>query len=132
MGENPQRGRVRMPAAITLFRNEPDHRKLEEGDYIFRAGETGVHMYGIIDGAVDVIVGDVAVEQVGPGGIVGEMAVLEDEPRTASARASEAVTITEIDQERFLELIKVNPYFAIEVMRVLSDRLRQQNVRGIE
>lgn len=130
MAESPQRGRVRMPAAITLFRSEPAHRKLDDGEYLFRVGDSGRHMFGVVEGAIDLMVGDVAVEQVGPGGILGEMAVLEDEPRTANARACAATIVAEIDQQRFLSLIKVNPFFAIEVMRVLSDRLRKQNVRA--
>jgi CRP-like cAMP-binding protein len=126
MAESPDRGFVSMPAAIALFRNQPHHQKLEDGEYLFRAGDPGDAMYGIVEGAIDITIGNVAVEQVGPGGVLGEMAVLESEPRMADARASGTTLVAKIDRERFAGLVKVNPYFAIEVMRVLSYRLRRE------
>jgi CRP-like cAMP-binding protein len=126
MAESPEHGFVSMPAAIALFRNQPHHQDLEDGEYLFRAGDPGDAMYGVVEGTIDITIGDLAVERVAPGGVLGEMAVLESEPRTASARASGATLVARIDREQFANLVKVNPYFAIEVMRVLSFRLRRE------
>ena len=126
MTESPEGRFVSMPAAIALYRTQPQHQELEDGEYLFRAGDPGDAMYGVVEGAIDLKIGDVAVEQVGPGGILGEIGLLESEPRTADAHASGATLVAKIDRERFANLIKVNPYFAIEVMRVLSYRLRRE------
>jgi CRP-like cAMP-binding protein len=126
MAETPQRAFVSMPAAIALFRNQPHHDKLDDGDYLFRAGDPGDAMYGVVEGAIDLIIGDTVIEHAGPGSVLGEMAVLENESRTADARASGVTLVARIDRERFADLVRVNPYFAIEVMRVLSYRLRRE------
>jgi CRP-like cAMP-binding protein len=127
MADSPEDGFVSMPAAIALLRNQPDLRKLEDGEYLFRVGDPGDAMYGVVEGAIDVSAGDVLVEQVRPGGVLGEMSVLEGKPRTAAARAVGSTLVARIDEERFAELVKVNPYFALEVMRVLSYRLRRES-----
>lgn len=87
-------------------------------------------MFGVIEGSVEVVVGDEVIETVKPGGIVGEMAVLEEEPRGADARAAGHTIVAEIDRSRFLFLVKLNPILAIEVMKVLSDRLRRTTKRA--
>jgi CRP-like cAMP-binding protein len=126
MAESSEGRFVSMPAAIALYRNQPEHQELEDGEYLFRAGDPGDAMYGVVEGAIALTIGGVSVEEVGPGGILGEMGVLESETRSADARASGATLVAKIDVERFADLIKVNPYFAIEVMRVLSFRLRRE------
>jgi CRP-like cAMP-binding protein len=108
---------------ITLFRGEPNRRRLAAGEVLFETGDDADGMIAVIEGAIEVLVDGNVVETVEPGGILGEVALLEDLKRTASARAAAGSEVAVIDQDRFLWLVKTNPFFAIEVMRVLADRL---------
>lgn len=65
-----------------------------------------------------------------PGGILGEMAVLGDgRARSATATTTVESELVPISQERFTFLVQQTPFFAVEVMRVLADRLRAMNAR---
>jgi CRP-like cAMP-binding protein len=113
-------------AEITLFRHEPTQRTLGAGEWLFSTGDPAEHMYGVIEGAIEVVVGDEVVETVGPGGVLGEMALLDEAPRSASARAAEDTVVAEISRQRFLTVVKSNPFFALDLMRILAERLRRQ------
>lgn len=68
-------------------------------------------------------------ETVGPGGIVGEMALIDDEPRSADALARTPATVATVSRERFGYLVRETPFFALHVMRTLAERLRRTNDR---
>lgn len=55
------------------------------------------------------------------------MAVPDDSVRSATARACEDTVVAEIDQKRFLTLVRHNPFFSIEIMEVMTERLRRQS-----
>ena len=84
-------------------------------------------MYVVRDGSVTLSIGDQVVETVGPGGLFGEMAVIDREPRSATAIAESDVTLVSIDKRRFWFLVQETPYFAEIVMRVMAQRLRRQS-----
>ena len=86
-------------AEISLFANEPSKRSLAAGETLFSAGDTAGHMYGVVTGAIDVVIGDTVVETVEAGGVLGEMAILDNSVRSATARASEDTIVAEIDRE---------------------------------
>ncbi len=112
-----------------LFRFAKDFKSVAAGEAIFKAGEIGDLMYSVKEGEVDVLVGGRVVETVGPGGILGEMALIDRQPRSATAVAKTDCTLVPINEERFKYLIQQTPYFAIEVMRVMARRLRQMDAR---
>ncbi len=60
-------------------------------------------------------------------GIFGEMALIDDSPRSATAIALTDVTLAPIKENQFLFLVQNTPFFALSVMRVLAHRLRRQN-----
>jgi CRP-like cAMP-binding protein len=60
----------------------------------------------------------------------GEMAILDDLPRSASVRAVEPTTVLKIDRESFRELILERPQIAFSIFRILSGRLRHQNIEA--
>ena len=68
---------------IELFRNNDEFLVFQAGDVIFREGEPGDRMYSVIDGQVDVRVGGHVVDTTEAGGLVGEMAVIDSQPRRA-------------------------------------------------
>jgi len=103
--------------------------ELKEGDYVFREGELGTEMYIINEGKVEILnqVGDE--EQVlavlEKGDFFGEMSVLEDLPRAASARAATDIRLLQINGSTFDQLLRGNPEIAVRMMRKLSRRLRE-------
>jgi CRP/FNR family transcriptional regulator, cyclic AMP receptor protein len=54
------------------------------------------------------------------------MALIDDEPRSATVVAATDVTVVPISEKQFLFLVRHTPYFALRVMRVLAERLRRQ------
>jgi cAMP-binding proteins - catabolite gene activator and regulatory subunit of cAMP-dependent protein kinases len=70
-----------------LFRQESNTVQLAPGDFLFREGEKGDKMYVLLEGKVDVFLGDFVFETAGPGSLLGEMALIEDSPRNANAVA---------------------------------------------
>jgi CRP/FNR family transcriptional regulator, cyclic AMP receptor protein len=97
------------------------------GQVIFRAGEPGDLMYVVKSGKVDIVYGGELLDTVGAGGIIGEMALIGGESRSANAVARTDCALTPIDERRFEALVQEAPYFAVMVMRVLVTRLRQRN-----
>jgi CRP-like cAMP-binding protein len=97
------------------------------GQVIFRAGDLGDVMYVIKSGKVDIVHGGELLDTVGAGGIIGEMALIGGESRSATAIARTTCVLTPIDERRFEALVQQAPYFAVMVMRVLVSRLRQRN-----
>src|SRR4051812_663597 len=79
--------------------------QLRAGDVLFREGDEANAMYVVKNGLLRVMSGSTIYETVGPGGIVGEMAIVEEEtPRSATAIAGAYSELIEIDVERFLSL----------------------------
>jgi CRP-like cAMP-binding protein len=68
-----------------LFRQETNTVQLAPGDFLFREGEKGDKMYVLLEGEVDIFLGDFVFETAGPGSLLGEMALIDDSPRTANA-----------------------------------------------
>ena len=97
------------------------------GQVVFQQGEDGDAMYGVRDGEVAIVIGDVEVEVVGPGGFFGEMALIDHGPRSASAVAKTAAHLVTIDERRFQFMVQQTPFFSLDVMRVLAKRLRHMN-----
>jgi len=110
-----------------MLRGVLDSFQLAAGDVLFREGDEGDEMYVVLEGSLDILVGDTIVETASNGGIIGEMALIDDAPRAASAVASTACRLVGIDQKRFHLLVQSNPSFSTHVMKVLADRLRHMN-----
>jgi CRP-like cAMP-binding protein len=114
---------------LQLFRNAPEVIAVAAGKHIFRIGEAAKVMYLIIEGEVDLMLGDTVVETAGEGVFIGEMALIDDEPRSASARARSDCRVFPIDEARFQSLVKETPFFALQVMKTLVRRLRKMDAR---
>jgi CRP-like cAMP-binding protein len=101
------------------------YRRFDAGERIFLEDDAGGAMYVVRSGRVDVITFGTVLESVGPGGIFGEMALIDDGPRSAAALAAEATEVAVIDKEMFHTLVREEPAFALAVMRLLTGRIRQ-------
>ncbi len=102
-------------------------RHFAAGEKIFLEEETGTAMYMVRSGRVDVITYGIVLENVRAGGIFGEMALIDDAPRSAAAIAAEPTEVVAIDKPTFLAVVRADPQFALKVMGLLATRLRRMN-----
>ncbi len=103
---------------------------LKPGDVLFREGDEAHAMYILKHGTLRVLSGSTILETVRDGGIIGEMAIIEEHmPRSATVIAGTYCELVEIDVVRFLSLVSSMPAFSITVLRVISRRLRVMNRR---
>ena len=114
-----------------LFRQDTDALQLAAGDFLFREGDKRDKMYVLLEGEMDIRLGDYVVETARPGALIGEMALIDDSPRAANAVAKSACRLAPIDQRRFHFLIQQHPHFATHVMKELADRLRNMNAAAM-
>lgn len=91
---------------------------------IMREGEAGIFMYVVMDGAVRITAGEKIIELVKAGGVFGEMALVDQSKRAASAAAASDCSLMSINRNDFLTLIKTNPAFGVSLLRALAVRLR--------
>jgi len=94
------------------------------GQYICREGEEGLEMYMILVGRVEVVMGQDTLATLGDGEYFGELALLDDAPRSASVRAAEATTLLALPRDLFMNMLELHPSFATRIIRILSQRLR--------
>lgn len=102
-------------------------KRFAENEKIFVKDDDGDCMYVVRSGRVGITVGGAVVETVGPNGMFGEIALIDREPRSATATAREPTELAVIDEKAFLYLVQKNPAFALDLMRKLAKRLRSMN-----
>jgi CRP-like cAMP-binding protein len=106
-------------------------KEFAQGTVLFREGEPGKEMYVVQHGRVNVSkrVGEVEkiLASLGPGEFVGEMAILNNKPRSATATCAEAAKLLVIDAKTFEAMIRSNAEIAIRMIKKLSDRLQEAN-----
>jgi len=117
------------PELVGLVKGDP-HVVLQSGQVLFAEGDPPSCMYIVKTGTLQIRSGSVIYENVGPGGIVGEMCLVEKhQTRSATVYALTDSELVEIDEARFASLIVQAPSFAITVMQALSRRLRVMDRR---
>lgn len=113
---------------LDIFRHDDDHASsFAVGSTIFSLDDPADAMYVVIEGAVEIRIGATVLERVEPGGLLGEMALIEQLPRSATAVAVEPTKLSTVDRKRFLFLVQNHPFFALQVMEVLAHRLRRMD-----
>lgn len=118
-----------MPVTLDLFRNETDGVEFAQGQRIFSAGDPADMMYVVLEGEVEISIRGKAVENLGPGGVLGEMALIDHAPRTATATAATRCRLAAIPEKRFLFMLQQTPHFSLQIMRVIAERLRRMDDR---
>ncbi len=118
-----------VPTKITLFDADDTAFTIATGQVIFKAGDLADKMYAVVEGRVEIRVKDHLVETVEAGGLFGEMAMIEEKPRIATATVTADAKLVHIDRKRFLFLVQQNPYFAIQLMQIMAARLRRMDER---
>jgi len=95
------------------------------GRVIMSAGAVGAFMYVVLDGRVAISVGDSVVERVGPGGIFGEIALVDRSARAASATAETDCRLLAINRADFINLVKAKPAFGASLLKSIAVRMQQ-------
>ena len=115
-----------------LNSTEDQHELLPKGKVLFCEGDPGDRLYIILDGDIEISIEDKLVDRLHGGTIFGEMALVDDRPRSATATAVTDVTLLPVDRERFSELVRESPDFALHVMSIMSKRLRRMLYEELE
>lgn len=112
-------------AAINIFRHAEHSEIFTAGEVIFRQGEPGEVMYVVQEGEVELWLNEQLQETIGPGSVFGEMALLNSSERNISAIARTECRVVPFNQTRFKVYVHHTPYFAIQVMQIMADRLHR-------
>lgn len=115
------------PAKLKLLAFTSDRVTYAPGQIIVRQGEVGDAAYVVLSGQAEVLVdsdnGQIKVADLQPNAIVGEIAILSNQTRTATVRATTSVETLRIRKDHFLRMLGEYPEMTVEIMRVLADRL---------
>jgi CRP-like cAMP-binding protein len=98
--------------------------RYERGKVIMVAGQTGALMYVVLEGRVAISIRGAVVERVGPGGVFGEMALVDQSPRSANAAAETDCALLAINRTVFLSMVKTDPTFGISLLSSMAERVR--------
>ena len=101
--------------------------RFNAGKAIMREGEAGVSMYLVMEGKVGIFIRDNEVETVNAGGTFGEMALVDQSPRTASALSKTDCVLLSVNRSALIALVKAQPAIGVAMLRSIADRLRHMN-----
>lgn len=107
-----------------LTGNNVETRFFKAGTIIFHQGDAATEMFVIKSGTVRIQLGNRTLSELPAESIFGEMALIDNEPRSATAIAITDVELVPVTEKQFLFMVGQTPYFALKVMRVLAQRLR--------
>jgi CRP-like cAMP-binding protein len=102
-------------------------RSAKAGEVIFKEGDEADQLFAIKSGEIAIQLGNRTLAELSANSIFGEMALIDDAPRSATAVAKTDVELVPISEKQFLFLVSQTPFFALKVMRVLARRLRATN-----
>lgn len=114
---------------LTDNAKDPNQVRKGAGETIVEQGEKGSFMFYIEQGTAQVVFNDAVLEVASTGDIVGEMALIDSDPRSASIIAETDCQLIPISKWRFLHLVRKHPEFSLHVMQVMNRRLRKMNER---
>ena len=110
-----------------LFKTTEHVQAFTSGTTIFTKGDQGNEMFVVLDGEVEIQIETGIVENLNTGEVFGEMALVDSEPRSATAVAKTDCRLAVIDEKRFLFMVQETPFFALDLMKILTERLRHMN-----
>jgi CRP-like cAMP-binding protein len=114
----------KMLAALQAGLGDQALVRYERGKVIMVAGQAGALMYVVLEGRVSIQIRGAVVELVGPGGVFGEMALIDQSPRSANAVAETDCALLAINRNVFLNLVKSDPTFGISLLASMAERVR--------
>jgi CRP/FNR family cyclic AMP-dependent transcriptional regulator len=111
----------------SLFRNDPQLVAIRAGTPLYVEGEPSGLMYVLVAGEARIVVGGREVERMQAGGVVGEMSLVSHEPHSATVEAVTNCEFACVDEKRFNFLATETPGFALKLMRIMAERLRNKD-----
>jgi CRP-like cAMP-binding protein len=118
-----------MGVKLDMFATDENPRVCGLGELIFQRYDMAAEMYVVLEGEVEITIDSKVLEVLGPGEPFGEMALIDQVPRTATAIAKSPCKLAVISEKRFLFMVQKTPEFALQIMKVMADRLRAMNAR---
>ena len=109
---------------LEMFRDWKDVEEYRAKTVIFTEGEAPDVMYVILKGDIELTLHGEPLGAEGAGGIIGEMAMINGAPRSATATALTKVKLARVNRDQFREFVDKNAEFSLQVMAVLANRLR--------
>ncbi len=110
---------------IDYFINATDFVEYKAGQVVFEQGSASDHMYAIKEGEIEILHEGKSIEVLGPGQFFGEMSLVDNAPHSATAVARTDCKLVLVNRHRFLFMVQETPTFALEVMHVMSERIRK-------
>lgn len=115
-----------------LFQHDADLLEINAGETLFRQGESGAVMYVLVEGEAEIFIDGVSFEKCGPGSVVGEISIIDHEPRRATVVACVQSRFAAVNRKRFHFMLDETPGFAMAIMHVLTQRLARCDQRVIQ
>ena len=106
--------------------------ELSAGTTLFQRGETGNAMYVVVEGRIKAHIDGKTLAELVPHDVVGEMAALDPEPRSANVTAIEPTLLLRISNQNLQYLIDHNPSMGRGIIKVLCARLRKADARTMD
>ena len=110
-----------------LFRHETESINFAAGETILKCGDMSDVMYVVIAGEAEIWLGEKVIYTAHAGALLGELGLIDHAPVSADVVARTDCRLVKIDKRRFLFLIQQTPNFALDVMKVIAERLRAMN-----
>jgi CRP-like cAMP-binding protein len=123
----PREGRVfdkKLMASLEAELGNQARVLYQRGSVIMVAGQAASLMYVVAEGRVEISIRGAVIERVGPGGVFGEMALVDQSPRSANAAAETDCALLAINRNLFLNLVKSDPSFGIALLSATAERVR--------
>ena len=111
---------------MPLFRHVKNVVTFNAGEIIFNEGDEGNLAYVILEGEIEVLLHGRHLDTATQGSIIGEMALIDNERRSGTVTAKTNVKLAPITQKEFTFMIQETPYFALHVMHIMANRLRNR------
>ena len=108
----------------TFARNAGANVSYPAGSIVFNKGDPGSCMYVVQSGVLEMVIGDKVVEVCGANEAIGFMSVIDNAPRSSTARVKEACELSVIDERRFRFMVDEVPNFALYIMGAMARRIR--------
>ncbi|MGH8705647.1 MAG: Crp/Fnr family transcriptional regulator [Burkholderiales bacterium] len=113
----------KLMAGLQRLTQHRDPARFAAKSVIMKEGDAATFVYVVLEGSVAIAVRSKVVERVAPGGIFGEMALVDQSARSASATAETDCSLLALNRSDFLSLVKTSPAFGLALLKALADRL---------
>jgi predicted acylesterase/phospholipase RssA/CRP-like cAMP-binding protein len=132
-GTTPERDSYlsRLPQAVRAHLEQSgDEVNVPAGRWLFQEGDPAEAMYVVLTGRLEVVAGDTVLRELGAGAILGELALLTGEPRSASVRAHRDCRLLRVSRAEFVAALGTDPHAPLAVARALAQELQSPHPAG--